>query len=350
MVIQKRISRHSQKFLLFLGLILLMNCKKENFHEPDNFFSVSDAKAWFINADISSIEINWELTKPMSHANKISFKPLWEKASLFDRDSLSIYEVPITLTKKLGFNVIDVNDKNNLGIINGRTTLLLIKNKSSGEISSKLLHYFLADDTAAVNSNINLQNIDNNFDGFVFVTDFRLNIQEGIKVKNGYTIAVTKSSKNGILNDKRPPNQNPECLVVITDYFERECTEFTDGTTSCTDWKYIGSETTTLCYQNDEDSDDGGGAGGGNNKIITTETVIQSKSVDDSLFSNAPKIVYNYHAKIIRENGDVTSVIVYPMTVKDPVVNYLDTYNRNTTRSLTLSDIKIAGLLWEQLL
>jgi hypothetical protein len=56
----------------------------------------------------------------------------------------------------------------------------------------------------------------------------------------------------------------------------------------------------------------------------------------DASVGAAPKINYQYNTQIIRTNGNVTSVIVYPTTIANAHDVYIDRYGRNTTRSLSV--------------
>ncbi len=78
----------------------------------------------------------------------------------------------------------------------------------------------------------------------------------------------------------------------------------------------------------------GGGANGGN--VETSFDVNETEAADDESDGIAPKILYNYHATVTRVNGEVTSVIVDPITVSNLFSVYVDNYGRSTTRTLTL--------------
>ena len=124
-----------------------------------------------------------------------------------------------------------------------------------------------------------------------------------------------------------------------TAYYLVTTTYYSDGHIEET-WDYLFTECSP-CYPGGQPYDEGllpvcgDGGGGGNPDIHTTDQISKEADEEDS-YGQAPTIKYTHPATIARVNGEVISVIMSPVTVKNPVVSYTDDYARPTTRTLTL--------------
>ena len=131
-------------------------------------------------------------------------------------------------------------------------------------------------------------------------------------------------------------NANCTDWYIVTTYY-------IDGIPVSQDYQYIG----TTCEGCDDPnlqsvcSDNAGsGSGGGSpNDVIETSNVTETMEENDetdALIGVAPKIRYQYNAQIVRTNGYVTSVLVYPTTISNAHEVYIDRFGRTTTRILTV--------------
>lgn len=68
-----------------------------------------------------------------------NFTPRWNRAINGEDKAWYVVEVPLSFDKTPGF-VIKTQSENEQKNINGRTSLLILKNKRNGEIQSALMH------------------------------------------------------------------------------------------------------------------------------------------------------------------------------------------------------------------
>lgn len=176
------------------------------------------------------------------------------------------------------------------------------------------------------------------------------------------------SMKNGLLDNtkelstkSRQVNSQVNARTVSSDcvdWYLVTTTYYPDGHTE-TDWRFLYR----LCgpcntggqpvdhFEPDCDPNTGGGGDGGGDEN-TDDTVVSNINIeeyqtdqgdDNSSGTNAParyyaRIKYSYHAqkRYVRQTGDVSTVTINNITADPMSSAFVDSYNRNGTRTLTL--------------
>jgi hypothetical protein len=144
----------------------------------------------------------------------------------------------------------------------------------------------------------------------------------------------------------KSPEENGQLINVLSTsdciaYYLVTTTYYSDGHmervweylfTLCGSCNIAGQPFMTLVADCDSNS---GGSGGGSSNVSETK-ISETENESEDLYSAAPALQYNYNASVFRVNGVVTSVIIDPITVSNPVSWYVDNYGRSTTRTVTL--------------
>jgi len=199
-------------------------------------FSINEAKSWF-SQNIQKVE-------PAN--NRIvgieNFKPDWEKAINTEDDNYLIVECPIKFNQTPGFLVSNTvsNEKSNK-LINGKTILLILKNKKSKYVQSSFMHIF-SDKAVTEFSTYSRKGKD--FCGVVFFTRLNGQFINGWIYKDGKIIKKSNNKVNQIASREGPEE---ECSNVTTNWYTRTCFYYLDGTSDCTPWIYTGSTTQNYC-------------------------------------------------------------------------------------------------------
>jgi hypothetical protein len=231
--------------------LLITGCKKDSnaVSESSDAFSVATAKQWYANnAGTKQNNLNSSTRKKIG-----KFSPLWDKAFNSNDDKYEVIETPLSFDHNPGFASSSDQSKSK---VNGITRMLILKDKKSGEIKSALMHVF--SNSGTEDKNITYSKGKQDFTGTVFFTDLDGNFVNGWQYEKG---KITGKSNNQIVstNSGGKAVLPTDCTTVETLWFERDCTDYANGTSKCSPWVYIGSTFQTFCTI----EGGGGGTGGG---------------------------------------------------------------------------------------
>jgi hypothetical protein len=242
------------------GLFFSISCKK-NQHDvavsnPDQTnFSIAQAKLWY-TTNFNNKQSGFIGNKANS---KIGiFSPLWALSKSDGDNNYEVVETPLSFDRTPGFSF-SANAVNN---INGTTSLLVLKNKRSGEILSALRHIFSK--SGVIDKNITYSKIPPTFTGNIFFTDLAGGFINGWQYEDG---KITRKS-NKQINAANPagkilPPGEGGCNTIETLWFERDCIEYYNGNYQCGAWHYTYSTYQTYCIPTGSGGDAGGGGYGG---------------------------------------------------------------------------------------
>lgn len=256
---------------LFTCLIFFFSCNKESqtkefIETGKNSISVNEAKSWYANH--SSQQSNSTMAK--TSAKKINtFYPKWDKAITTSDKNYEIVECPLKFDTHPGFIISPIGNTNNNNV-HGITRLLILKNKKDGSIRSALMNIYSA--SGENDSTITYSNKGKHFSGYIFFTYLNGEFINGWLYNDGIII---KQSKRELLHTNTaskalPPDQN--CENIEIKWYEQDCFYYTDGTSNCTDWYYIGSSYVNYCPG-------GGGGDGGVDNNDQNECISQLDGV-----------------------------------------------------------------------
>jgi hypothetical protein len=243
--------------VLPLGFFMLYGCQKNQESLPGDsvekeslIFTITDAKDWFMqHVRNSAAKTNF------TDDSKIkNFIPQWNIATSGEDQTYSIIEVPLKFDRVPGFIIKgEAENSPEQNNINGRTTLLIIKNKSSGKIQSVLMHVISS--KPAEDNTLTYFNRGKDFSGNIFFSDISGRFINGWIYENGRIIASSRSTGDGKQNERAALPEN--CETRETEWYERTCVFYDDYSVECSNWEYVGSTYQTYC------SEGGSGGGGG---------------------------------------------------------------------------------------
>ena len=212
---------------LLTGLLIFLSCNKESQKETasdnvQNFFSIADAKSWYVNH--SSRRPNSASTRT-GNTKINNFSPLWDKAIITGDDKYEIVECPLKFDKNPGFTISNTNNQNTTP--NGITRLLILKNRNSGVIQSVLMHIY--SNSGNLDEHITYSNREVSFSGNIFFTDLNGEFVNGWLYENGKIIKQSKrnNTTSNIAARALPPEE--DCQTYETKWYERTCYYYTDG-------------------------------------------------------------------------------------------------------------------------
>ncbi len=317
--------------IFLVVLIFLTSCQKELSNSKKKENNVSEKVNTWLNNQKSlgqpNKAVNIELLKSSLDFSRLKY----EQFSMGDQ----LIIIPI----KENFKTKKNGDKNSL------LNLVLIDDKSGVIKSGRIALYTPEADNIlnkipdnTFNKVLNTEPIESNgMFRFLSVTGQWLHQFE---YKNGriHSFGEVKQKTTSNAETSTTSRQNATCIdwYLVT-------TWYVNGVPVHQDSQYIGTTCgggacddpnfQSLCP---DDNGGSGGNGGGINDIVTTSDMSSTVEVNDDTDGAAPKIRFQYNSNIIRTNGLVTSVVVYPTTIANPFEVYIDTYGRNTTRTLTV--------------
>jgi hypothetical protein len=226
-------------------------------------------------------------------------------------------------------NLVLINDRQNI-IKNGRIAIYI---PAAGEKLNKVprntFSRILTAETISCNGIFNFLSVSGTLLHKYEYKDGRLSsFGEVSNQAHGNSQNISEKSVNGNCTD----------WYIVTTYYSNGVLLYQEsqyiGTTceGCDDQNYQ-----SICPDTGTGSD--GGSGGVNTDEITTDDIsLTSEESDeaDAVGGAAPKIRYQYNAQIVRNNGFVSSVSVFPTIIANAHEAYIDRYGRNTTRIVTL--------------
>lgn len=236
-------------FILLICLAVFNSCQKNMSDIPfiQNAdtgsiygLSITEAKLFFENKSQPGIAFR------KGNNNNYHFKikqPLWNKAMNATDSNYYIVEAPVAFDQSPGFTFSNSAAGAQPDKANDVARLLILKNKKTGEMHTALMH--IVSDNGIEDKSITYNNRNSHFSGFIFYTDTEGNFINGWKYENGKI--ARKSSKDNQMKktNKRvgtgqavslmaPPDPGPvNCTTYETDWYERTCTEYTNGSVSC---------------------------------------------------------------------------------------------------------------------
>ena len=340
--------------LFLITLFFITNCKKSDFpsfekNDQENILnlSIADANSWF-KQNSESLSIANRNGRGEKFSNPI---PDWAKASNAEDKDWYVVEVPVVFDRSIGFNIDKISARKPKPATT-KTNLLVLKNKHSLEVSAVLMHIVALQDESLQSVNYTKRS---NFSGTIFYTDLEGGLINGWVYETGKIKAsMLNKSEGGV---KRAALPEEDCITIITDWYERDCIYYSNGSEQCTEWMYTHSTYQTICPVN---NGGGGGGGGGPTPPSPSEENLETTShtfyeeiedVDDESPNagiNAPRIKYTFHCRVIsgETSKKIYRVEVDPITADPMLSTYIDNYNRNTNRRLTLfNQVKSATIL-----
>lgn len=250
-----QIKAFRQIFIICI-LPILFGCYKHNSLIEENTtirssvnFSIDDAKLWF-----TGLYSGYEGREATNGKRKISkITPLWGKAVAGQSSKYELIETPVQIERPLGFK--RSFDTATNGITN-YSTLLILKSKKDGIVHLALMH--VIPDKSSKDVQVTYLKKGSDFSGYVFFTSIDGKFINGWKYRKGNIVSASHNKeKRQSATTVRTTNEN--CETFYTDWYERICTYYTDGTVQCTEWDYIDTTYEEYC----DDSERGGGSGGG---------------------------------------------------------------------------------------
>lgn len=311
------------------SFLLFYSCSKESetgkFNKTDNKnFSITEAKDWFSNH--TTQQSNPGLAKKNYKKNS-TFYPQWNNAIVTGDKNYEIVECPLKFDAHPGF-IISTNDKVN-NTIHGITRLLILKNKKSGTIQSAFMHIYST--SGSDDFTITYSNKGAHFSGFIFFTDSYGEFINGWQYNDGVITKQCKRKlpKNNISSKAPLPPPEDDCETLEIRWYEQDCDYFSDGSSQCTDWFYIGSTYETYCS-----SGGGGGYSGEDNKDkqkIIPDTSITKHEKVNCVYQNLMSPTLNSCLKHILSSFDDNNVYNVTFKIEDLYVtgstNYLGNNN-----------------------
>lgn len=261
---------------LLLCMFAFFNCNKDSHSEQEietgkSSLTIPGAQSWYTNQ--SNQQSGSVASRP--NKNKIGrFTPQWGKAITSGDKSYDVVECPLRFDNKPGFTISAKG--NSKDSIHGSTRLLILKNKKTGTIRSALMNIYTTSGNDA--SGVTYSKKGNHFSGYIFFTDVNGEFINGWQYEDGRIIKQSKKtlSSSNTASKAMPPIDDDDCETYETRWYEQDCEYYTDGSSECTDWFYIGSTYETYCT--------GGGGGGGSdggyeNIVYGEETFNTGRSV-----------------------------------------------------------------------
>lgn len=231
-----------------------------------------------------------------------NFTPRWNRAINGEDKAWYVVEVPLSFDKTPGF-VIKTQSENEQKNINGRTSLLILKNKRNGEIQSALMH--IASNDITKDTTLTYFNRSEDFGGNIFFTDINGLFINGWLYEKGKIVAKSKGTASNQQSAREFLN---ECQVVGTDWYERTCYYYDDNSVECTNWEYVGTTYQTYC------SDGGGSGGGGGYQGDNDDNVDKiTDSLTNQILDCARQKIEDWSAY----NGFINTVVSYFHVVND---------------------------------
>lgn len=218
---------------LFLG----QSCKKNERTGVDGSttgLSIENARIWYEQNAPGTIS-------PISLREKARIKPfapLWNKAKNGEDKEYHVVETPLRFETAPGFSM---NSGQRIG---GRTSLLILKNKSNRRFRSVLMHTI----THAGNENeASYLQRGRNFSGNIFFTDLDGRFINGWIYKDGKVVAASRFSSGGNEGSRAALPENCETKEIR--WYERTCIFYNDYSIECSSWQYVGSTYQTYCTE-----------------------------------------------------------------------------------------------------
>lgn len=275
-------------FLAIAALLIVAGCSKnapdtlykENKQDLSAGLSVKEAMLWYENHPTPQKAFRNEASGRYAYKIRTAY---WDRAINAMDSNYYIVEAPVVFDQSPGFIISGTNTSGPADQPNDVARLLILKNKRTGEMHSALMH--IVSDNGTQELSITYNKRSSHFSGFIFYTDTEGNFINGWKYENGKI--TRKSSKSGGMTKttKRvgtgsavslmaPPDPGPvNCTTYETDWYERTCTEYTDGSVSCTPWEYLYTTYQTYC-----ENPGGGGGGGGIGGDVYNENDVPANS------------------------------------------------------------------------
>ncbi|MBI1342914.1 MAG: hypothetical protein GC171_08275 [Terrimonas sp.] len=231
-------------------MMLCFSCRKETTQSSavkneSNSLSVNAAREWFVNHPHHSANPQSKTVFRFSG----DIRPDWEAARASEDDTYYFVECPLQSGVTPGFRIKKGNaPKGN--DINGRTRLLVLKDKKNGSLQTVLMHITAYGGT--IDPGIQYKQVSNNFSGMIFFTDLGFSFLNGLEYKNGRIVATTKPVD--ATSNNRAVEAIEDCYTYYVDTYERECYYHPDAPSEdyCTDWQYVGTTPVTTCTNNTE--------------------------------------------------------------------------------------------------
>lgn len=229
------------------ALTVHITCKKEDrlVNPTENSLSVDQAQNWYNSQSKKASDSDVETD---GKKNKLkAIKPIWTKALNTEDEKYYVVEVPLSVDD-LGFSITSTRfNSTTTTTINGTTKLLVLKDKKDGTQFSILMHIYSDD---GVKRDFPYGKPPKDFTGTIFYTDLQGKFLLGWKFENG---KIAKKSTKSVDNDCATclvvddGTTTTTCDTYTTDWYERQCTEWSNSTYTCGEWQYIGSTSVTYC-------------------------------------------------------------------------------------------------------
>lgn len=263
-------------FILWVGLIaiVLIGCQREDISEESNIVT---AQSWYVSSG-SKIQV---ASQPHTKSTipPISIEPIWEQATTYDREGLTIVEIPLKSQGKFGMSAQRLSPTMASDSLDGllNSTSRLVLEVFQNEVIGSHVMTLIADSSYMRQHGYSLEGNtylkkEKRFTGLVILKTLAGKFESGEQYTNGMVTGACVPDTAKARKGKLKIAATVDCRLYTTTLWQRDCVDwYSNGQfthTSCGSWYVVEEESYLNCPSNKNEPSVGvgGGVGGGTGK------------------------------------------------------------------------------------